>query len=159
MDLQGLSLFPHLFQSQHVCRAPIQKAHDRRPSRTGSFSASLLSFFLKVTHSGGPSLFFFSFFSLFPKLVEVIFLLRHTVTCSGSPRKKKRHDKRLRRATAIGSNQNSSFFLRFMKTRSASCFLWQIPGFFLPLKPMWPFHVFHSGLCDSVVLLLQLNSW
>lgn len=47
-----LSFYPslHLFQWQHVLCTGIQKADDRRPNHTGSFSLSLFSFLI-VTYS------------------------------------------------------------------------------------------------------------
>lgn len=146
---------PHLFQSQHVCRAPIQKAHDRRPSRTGSFFASLLSLFLKVTHSGGPSLFFLFFFSpsfsrSLLKRFFLFFIFFSSPHCDmlWRPSKRKGTTKdcegqrllvpiRILPFSAIHENQKC--FMLFMADSS----------FFLPLKPVRPFHVFHLGLCDS----------
>lgn len=60
-----LSFYPslHPFQSQHVLCTGIQKADDRRPNHTGSFSLSLFSF-LTVTYPDVGFFFRSTFFLL-----------------------------------------------------------------------------------------------
>lgn len=72
-----LSLSPslHLFQSQHVLCTGIQKADDRRPNHTGSFSLSLFPF-LTVTYSDMS--FFFSSSACWTDF------LPHIMTCLSS---------------------------------------------------------------------------
>lgn len=66
-----LSFYPslHLFQSQHVLCTGIQKADDRRPNHTGSFSLSLFSFLI-VTYSDMCVFFSWSLLNWFPPFTK-----------------------------------------------------------------------------------------
>lgn len=75
MDLQGLSLFPpSLSVTTCLPCADPEGTWQKTQSHRLFLCIALIFFFLKVTHSGGPSFFFFLFLL---KLVETIFASPH----------------------------------------------------------------------------------
>lgn len=97
----------HLFQSQHALCTGIQKADDRRPNHTGSFSLSLFSF-LKVIYSD---------VSFFPPRARRTDFLLHIVTCLSSRWKSMTKDSGLGRFHSFLLDCFFFFFVQFMKNR------------------------------------------